>query len=183
MSSPLDDEMEASEGKWISERDQLSQARWEESVVKRILNRVNKPEAIKELARRVKDLTGESRLFFSEFQEMFPSFPLWLHCYKIPYVFQTTVEELFKKPTKTKLYKQWLDSVDMTPEAWVGMPVGVVFEWLHSGGQFKIIHNYSGMETRNTRITLPFDETYGLVHIQNLDGLLEEINWSPSKFE
>lgn len=131
---------------WKAKAEGERDARMENTIVKRLLKGCPADQAANFLQLQ-RDLLGPDyshSLTFSSFLEDFPEFPVWLHCHKIPYVFQTSIADLYdrSKRKRNKIYRNYLAASRDRPDFWESRPFGLVFEWLHSGGQYKIFHDY-----------------------------------------
>lgn len=161
--------------------------RWEESVVKRILKAGGHAQMIHELLRESAETTDEARLYFDTFLEAFPDFPVWLHCRKIPYMYQTALDELLdpRQAKRSKIYRAYSKARDEVPGHWDDRPVGLVFELLHAGGRFKIFHDgqhdLSGgaeLASARCRIVIPEGQQRKVYWLDNLDYFLRLIGWT-----
>lgn len=193
---PLETGLQASEETWVTEKSQQRQIRWEESVVKQLLlashssaDAYNIVRALK--ARHASD-TDEYQLTFADFHHEFPAFPAWLHCDKVPYAFDTQVAQLYKDPHKCIIYKNFVEAQKYTPDYWLGRPVGFVFEWLHGGGKYKVLHTLT-TECRiwpSTHLQFnmidkkdPFStgESNFSVYLDNLDVFVKNLGYTKSE--
>lgn len=187
--SGLDAALESAQARFVSETAAEKQLRWEASVVKKILQVGGAPNVFAALQREARDTTGNDQVYFSNFLEQYPKFPLWLHCAKIPYVFATSGGELLDQ-TKTRKSKIWLTYLEAQECAdglnSGGRDVGLVFEWLHSGGQHKILHPHlykinddeEGNE-HTFRIRCP-DKRVRKYRLESLTDYLIGIGWADS---
>lgn len=181
----FDEALNAAESDWKIKKQALTDQRWEENVLKRVLSAGGHNQLIRELKREVGEATDEPRLYFDTFIEAFPNFPLWLHCHKIPYVFETDARQFYstKLWRRTKIHKDWLEALDRVPDYWGQRPVGLVFEWLHASGQHKIYHNCGVNLQRDfphsrLELTLPVEDGHTHFWLDNLDDFLKIIGWS-----
>lgn len=161
-------------------RDEVrKQTRWEGAVVKRLCQLSGRPQAIQELIRAQREKTGNAQLYFDNFREMFPTFPVWLHCLKIPYVHETDLRTLFRPGdfAASKLYQVYCEQVaDHTAEG----SAALVFEWLHRGGRFKILHSYAyPRHLRGFRLEIPVEQDgqRTILWLENLADFAWNCGW------
>jgi hypothetical protein len=144
------------------------QQKWEERVVKSILNA--KSISHQGLLRDHFDKTGKWELTFDGFRKHYPNFPIFLFCRKIPNVHKITIEQLYKRPLNNIIYKNYA-------ETRLGMDedCGLVFEWLHSGGQMKIMHNHHWVKFGGPSFSYEDDDIF--YKIENFTDFLNNCGW------
>jgi hypothetical protein len=176
--SPFDDDLEQLVDDRVDFRNQQKQANWEERIVKMLLTVKGRQGQIRQLAQEHFDKTGQFGLTFYAFMKANPDFPVYFFCRKIPYVHELRFENVFKNPHKNKIVKTFTQLEAELPDRYQGKPYGVVFEWLHSGGQVKIVHNdFHVVRAYSTPyIYLSIDEHSGCV-LENLSDYLLKCRW------
>lgn len=120
---------------------------------------------------------------FAWFANEYPSFPLYLGATFIPYVHETTLEQLYKSFLKTKVYQAYDAFLAGVPDDYAGVNVGLIFAW--GGVGDLVLHGLVDLEVKGLRLawrvggrTLCLDR---LVDKPNRAGLLFALNdrWSP----
>src|SRR5262249_23147780 len=117
--------------------------------------------------------------YFSNFIDKCPDFPVWLCCEKISYVHETDLKTLFRPTTfaASKIYQVYRAQAENLP---LDRPYALVFEWLHSGGRFKILHHHAyAKHLRGFRIEIPVEEEgrQTVFWLENLDDFLRNCGW------
>jgi hypothetical protein len=123
-----------------AEAKSVSMAAYEERVVKKMLGKAQLGDQAKQIAYRVKDLTGKARVNFSWFYSEYPDFPIWLGIRKVPYVHKLSVSDLFNKWSSLPFMQMWADLCDESPDS--DKPVGLIFDWPGVKGTQLVLHNY-----------------------------------------
>lgn len=156
--------------------------RWEENALKRILTLGGKGQIAKQLIQQHHANTNEYKLTFADFRRECPEFPIHLDFEKLKY---SDLERLaanlgnMRRVDKNRVIKTYLDHRQMYADHRFGS-FGLVFEWLHHGSPYKILHNYfaSNLPTypwTKTIIALSDTET---LFLEDLDSFLEAIKWT-----
>jgi hypothetical protein len=113
----------------LDEYKQGKDANYESRMVKRLLDHFGLRTAESDIRRRSQDLTDRYDLTFAAFMEHFPSFPVYLGMAFIPYVRQTELLDLFKRPTSTKIYQAYRDFRLSQPDDSPTQTGGLIFHW------------------------------------------------------
>lgn len=122
--------------------EQARQTHYEHSCVKQLLKWGGlTPSAFERERRQENPANWEFTLEW--FNNQFPVFPVTLGSQKIDYIHEmNVVEDMFHRPTKTRLvkaYGEWLDLAGLAPET---DHVGFLFELTGTGMGTQIFHNY-----------------------------------------
>jgi hypothetical protein len=128
MSNFLDEEDDFDKEAWLAKKHQA----YEEKIVRFMLRKMGVEHKIAELKRRCHAVTGVYSLNFDWFMDEYATFPVWLAMKSIPYVYTIGVIDLFKRFTRTTIYKAFIDCHDCNK-------TGMVFNWPGLGTC--ILHN------------------------------------------
>lgn len=104
--------------------------RWEEQVVSRLLTVLGLTKLRPQLRQAEAERTGVARLTLVQFFEFVPQFPVFLissAMYKIAE--DATIQRLFQRFEKTRLYQTFDNSVDLLPPEREDAPYGLVVRW------------------------------------------------------
>lgn len=182
---PFDDALAESEERWISERTGARQERWEERVIKRLVQaHVGAPAAasiLREMREEVRERTGEPRLLFDSFVAVYPRFPVWIVSKTIPYAHDHVSYGEMQAKKEHWFRRLYAESMSSVPETWGDKPVGIVFEMLNVNAQFNILHNANLVlpeEVVGTRYSMPKRKGIGPLHLEPLDLFMCAIAWS-----
>lgn len=123
---------------------QVSRERWEHRAMAQLMDHFNLASAKPTVARLVQDRTRVRRLSFDVFKELYPSFPMWLSFWKIPYLHDTDLGIDFAKPAtlrKNKIFRAFGEAEAAAPAFYQEDGAsGIVFEWIRRGTGY-ILHN------------------------------------------
>jgi len=175
MTSPLDDDSNFDIGEWIGKKHDA----FEESVIKKIFAYYNMKEKVAELRRKCQEVTGSPRLCFEILEELYPDFNVRLFSRSVPYVHHVTLIDLFKRFTKTLIWKEYESCLDL-----FGVPAyaksGLAFNM--PGVGVMVMHNTHAAENGGTRIQKDvydkITDTYRIFTIEPLNDFLSTINIS-----
>ena len=163
--------------------DQSKQYRWEHRIVSMILKHYGLTKVAPEIARIAKDAEGSSRLTFANFRSLFGTFPVWLVCRKVPYVFKDlNPADMVHRWTKTRLFKAFVTAEADSPEAFQqGSRLGLVFEWLHVFPTAIVSNDYHESEFSETVFKHTIRNVIPHQHmaIQSFDMFLKSLRWTP----
>lgn len=178
----FDDAFEKAQFHSKEQTDRTAQDRWEHKIVGNILAKFNLQSSGKQImqigAKREPKLHS---LRFYAFKQLYPSFPVWLVCRKIPYVYRDlTPERMVKSWTKLKVFEAFEQAeTEAPPEYQTGSSFGIVFEWL---GVFPVAimsNAYYESEFSETvfKRTLRNVQPYQHMAIQSFDNFLGSLRW------
>lgn len=177
-----DFEQSAEKIKFKAESPKVKQQRWENKVVQRILTRFAIPAAAKS---KILSFNTEKTGFlsFASFHTLYPSFPVWLACQKIPYVHEDlTPERMVNRWTLTKTFQAFVDAEANSPLQYQnGQGLGLVFEWLHVFPVAIISNHYHESEDSETvfKHIIRTVKPYQHMAIQSFDSFLASLGWTP----
>lgn len=186
LNDPFDEALEDSDERFVGANAGYRQKRWEERVVKRLVQaHVGATDAalvIREMKGEVSERTDSSTLTFDQFISFYPSFPVWLVCQPIPYAHQHVgLAELNAK--KEHWFRKLFNKAEIhLPEYWHGS-FGLVFEMVNMNSQFNLLHNYDckssdAGDIPGVRITFPFRlGSGGPICLEPLDLFLSAVAW------
>jgi len=161
-----------SEREDIRHRQELN---FEESAVKRILAAAG-VETRHAVLREEAETAGFDFLSFLWLRTYYPNFPVQLFFKKVPYVHTITVRDLFKKFTKTPIFKALSEILD---EEICQEDMGLVFNWPQMGTM--VLHNHS-LTTDNSG-SVWFVRRVGSPPItwtiEPFSGLIDSLVWDP----
>ena len=109
-------------------------AAWEEKVVKKLLSVYGLSSMSPALVARCFADTGVRALRFDQFRAEYPDFPVLLLPKRIPYVHQSTWEDMKAKFTRTQVGRAFCEAVEEESS-----PLAVVYNRPHSGTE--VIHD------------------------------------------
>lgn len=155
--------------------------RWEHRIVREILNFHDLGNYASVLAEQGKAATGVRALNFGLFKQAFPSFPFWLTCQKIPYVWKLTMKDWVQRWTTTPLFKAYVKAEADAPVYHQRQRFGLVFEWLHVWPTCIMHNDYRQSEISETVIYRPLRHTDPpqLLVIQSFENFLHSLAWEP----
>lgn len=190
MESPFDEEIGeiANDSLAATQRYAAKRQRWEENVVKRLLSVAGRDRLAVELMHRHHQRTGEHLVTFDDFKAELPQFPMLLGFEKPTFKALVKAEQQmlnFRKADKNILVKLFYDHKEELPETHRECFQGVVFEWLHHGSPYKLIHNQPLLMVYHpwTRIALSLPNTLENLYIEDLDSYLHTVQWSSNAQE
>ncbi len=164
----------------------LKQQRFEESVVRKLLQKLDLTEMIGPLRKEAKDAFGEAKLLFSCFYQSHPGFPWRLYCQKLPFMHQVTQVDMFRRFSTLPVFKRYSE---LHAEDGTGKPVVLVFDWPTPENAEKVeglghmaMHNLPlDHDCPYTRFRRRFmTDPPQTVHVMRYADLLEGLAWKPS---
>lgn len=181
---PLDDSLEESEARFVSEKSEARQERWEGRVVKRLVQSHVGASAAVSILRAMKEEVGERtdmpRLTFDGFIAAFPKFPVWIVSRPIPFAHSHVDYGEFQSKHEHWFSLIYREAVLNISDDWGDRPVGIVFEMLNKHAQFNILHNHfveaPGVKGATIRIVDP-KNLPGPIYLEPLDFFLYSIGW------
>jgi hypothetical protein len=163
----------------LTDSQQVAQARWEATVVKTIASHGVDPDSATYIRRRLEfpaGTSGRQPISFDGFVSRRRDFRLWIESVKLPHVHRMTLEDLFnpRKRAKLAILKAYRTAELGRCERYPC--VGLAFEWLHSGGRIKLLHDdLAANASPGLRLSFPDDGR--ILHLENLEDYLVSIGW------
>jgi hypothetical protein len=183
---PLEEGLEGSEERFVSEKDEARQERWEERVIKCLVQAHVGATAAASIIREMKndlfEKTNSYHLTFDAFIAVFPKFPIWIVSRPIPFAHNHVAMVEMRTKKEHWFRRIYRESLANVPDYWDEKPIGVMFEMLNSGGQFNILHNHHttmpNVELEGElRISFPCRKGSLALHLDTVDLYLHSIGW------
>lgn len=190
---PFEEELEGSEERFISERSADRQERWEDRVVRRIVQArfttaADGAAAIASMRSSLREQTDRTALTMEILSQHFPSFPMWIISRPIPYAHKHVDYGEFQAKREHWFVKLWKESLLTASNMTDYRPVGLVFEMVNKNSQFNLLHNHQRRKWPQIKgasvvINDPKNAPEGPLWLEPLDFYLASINWTPKSSE
>lgn len=124
----------------INERKASKSFAYEEKIIKKILTKAGKVDQIAILANTAKIATGRPSVTFAGFNDLFPSFPVWIMARQLQYVFQITVTDIFNKFPSMPVIAAWEEVYEANQ--FPDKASVLVCDWPGVSGTQVVVHNH-----------------------------------------
>lgn len=152
---------------------------YEEQALIFLLRRYGSCGTIEQIRRTLQEGSGDrdARVSFRLFRQVYPLFPLQFSAVRLLQPSRDlTMERLFKRFTKTKLYKEYETHVDILRAEEAALSPAVVFHW-PAVAKFTVMHTFPRDMIEGTFISkVTAKQTFV---IEPLESLLQAVEWSP----
>ena len=152
-------------------------AQYGEQAVAAVLRRYDADAKFRQLQQIVRERADAgTKVSFELFDEQYPTFPLRFVAVRVPYPHRDlTFERLFKRFTKTEIYKAWKEHADAIAEARLTGSPAIIFQ-VPAVSKFCVLHTYPRLIEHGTFCVRNVEKK--TLVFETLSTLLEDVDWS-----